>query len=175
VRNAIFTAKLNHGRRSRHAQSRFLRSGLVVNTRVDDAAVVSTLVAGDAIFLLQDQQPELRKAARNFQRNRKADYASSDDDCVVAGFGHSGFGQVSHTSIARNRAVVNSSREITDHRSQIRPETHGLRMQIVGNDTGNPRLSSRQDDERDGGAVADRTGDASDRYRVSRRLKSGHK
>src|ERR1700723_3549511 len=80
VRNAMLTEKLPHGRRSRHAQSRFLRSGLVVNPGVDDAAVVSALVAGDAIFLLQDQEPELRKAECKFHRHIEGEQDSSHAD-----------------------------------------------------------------------------------------------
>src|ERR1700722_12447914 len=115
VWNCVLTAELDHGRRPGNAQLRLLRSGFVVHAGVYDAAVVSALVACDAVFLLQQQKPEPRKSARNLQRDREADDASSDDDCVVAGFGHSGFGQVSHTSIARNGAVVNSSARSTDH------------------------------------------------------------
>ena len=40
-------------------------------------------------------------------------------------------------------------------------------------DTGNMKLSSRQDDEGDRGVVGERTGDTIDGYLISWRLKSG--
>jgi hypothetical protein len=60
--------------------------------------------------------------ARDLERDREADYASSDDNCVVAGFRHSGFG---HRSRRNYVAAVDSSRAMTNHR---------LRMQITDAD-----------------------------------------
>src|SRR6202522_78204 len=52
MRNAVLAAKFHHGRGSGHAQPRLQRSRLVVDPGVDDTAVVSALVAGDAVFFL---------------------------------------------------------------------------------------------------------------------------
>ena len=51
VGDGVFAAELDHGRGARHAEAGFQRAGLVVDAGVDDAAVVSALVAGDAVSL----------------------------------------------------------------------------------------------------------------------------
>ena len=57
VRDAVFAAELDHGCGAGNAEARLKRSGLVVNARVDDAAVVAALVAGHGLFLFEKQKP----------------------------------------------------------------------------------------------------------------------
>ncbi len=55
---------------------------------MDDAAVVSALMAGDTIFFLQQQEAETRETSRDFERNGEADDATADDDYVRARISH---------------------------------------------------------------------------------------
>jgi hypothetical protein len=55
VRNSVLTAELNHGRRPADAQPSLQGARLVVNAGVDDTAIVSALVAGNAVFLFKKQ------------------------------------------------------------------------------------------------------------------------
>ena len=89
VRDVVLAAELDHGGGAGDAESRLQRTGLVVEAGVDDAAVVSALVAGDAVFFLQNQKPQMGKAARDFERDGEADHTAADDDYVVTGIDHS--------------------------------------------------------------------------------------
>jgi hypothetical protein len=55
---------------------------------VNDSAVVSALVASDAIFFLEQQETQARETSRDFERHAKTDGSSTDDDDAVAGIGH---------------------------------------------------------------------------------------
>ena len=88
VRNSVLAAELDHGRRSTDAQLGFHRPWLVVDAGMNHAAVVSALVAGNAVFLLQNQEPTTWKAARDFERNPESDHTTADDDYVVARIAH---------------------------------------------------------------------------------------
>jgi len=89
VRDAVLAAELDHGRGSGNTEARLQRARLVVDARVDKAAVVAALVAGNAVFFLQDQKPQAWEAACDFESNGKAYDAAADDDYVVARVGHS--------------------------------------------------------------------------------------
>ena len=52
----MLEAELDHRRGSTDAKTRLQRARLVVDAGVNDAAVVSALVARDAVFFLQEQQ-----------------------------------------------------------------------------------------------------------------------
>jgi hypothetical protein len=56
------------------------RTGLVVDAGMNHPAVVSALVAGNALFFLEKQQTEMRKAARDFERDPEPHSATADDD-----------------------------------------------------------------------------------------------
>ena len=65
---------------SLHAQSRFERAWGVVDPRVDDAAVMSRLVCGDPILLLEDEDAEAVVAQQRLAGDRKPENARADDD-----------------------------------------------------------------------------------------------
>src|ERR1700688_2508161 len=88
VWNAVLAAEVNHGRGSGDAEAGLQGSGLVIDAGVNDAAVVSALVASDTVFFLEEQEPQVGKTARDFERDAKADGATADDDHVVARVGH---------------------------------------------------------------------------------------
>ena len=82
----MFAAKCHHGGRTLNTKLRLQRSGLVINAGVNDAAVVSTLVPGDGVFLLDQQQAEIWHGARGVHRGREThDSAANDNDveCLI--------------------------------------------------------------------------------------------
>src|ERR1051326_3203002 len=84
----MLAAELHHRGGSDNTQPRLQRSGLVVDTRMDYAAVVPALVLRDATFFFQHQQALAREAAGDLQRYTEANDAATDDDHVVARIGH---------------------------------------------------------------------------------------
>jgi len=84
MRNPVFPAKLHHRRSARDAQLRFQRPRFVVNTGVNDAAVVAALMPADAIFFLHQQQAKPRKAPRDLESDGEPDNASTDDEDIAA-------------------------------------------------------------------------------------------
>src|SRR5208282_4004371 len=89
VWNSMFPAELNHCGGARDAQPGFQGSGLVIHSGVNDATIVPALMAGNAVFLFQKQQPMARKPPLNLQPHSKADHAAADDDYVVPRVRHS--------------------------------------------------------------------------------------
>ena len=85
----MLAAELNHRSGSGNAEASLQGSGLVIDAGVNHAAVVAALVTGNAIFLFENQHTETGKASRNLKCNAEPDYASSDDDHVMARIGHS--------------------------------------------------------------------------------------
>jgi hypothetical protein len=88
VRNSMLATKLDHGRGSGDAKARLHGTRLVVDARVNDTAVVSALMAGNAVFFLDQQEAKVRKAPRDFERDSEPYYATANDDYVVPGIGH---------------------------------------------------------------------------------------
>lgn len=88
VRDAVFPAKLHHGRRAADAQLRLQRPRFVVNAGMNDSAVVPALMPADTTFLFEQQQPKPGKSPRDLKPHSKADNPSADDDDFVAGFDH---------------------------------------------------------------------------------------
>ncbi len=70
--------------RALDAQPRLERSGRVVDAAVHDAARAPGLVAGDAVLLLDEREPEARAARLQLPRDREPEDPASDDDRVVA-------------------------------------------------------------------------------------------
>src|SRR5579862_2982164 len=95
--NAVLPAEFHHRRGSRHAQSCFQRTWLVINAGVNDTAVVPTLMAGHTIFLFKHQQALLRKTPRNFQRDDQSHDTAANHYDVVARICH----PVSDASVLR--------------------------------------------------------------------------
>ena len=60
VRQVVVAAKFHHGGGALDAKLCFQRSRLVVNAGVNHAAVVSALVAGNTVLLLDQQQAQVR-------------------------------------------------------------------------------------------------------------------
>ena len=84
----MLAAELNHGRGAHDAEASLHRARLVIDAGVNHAAVVSALVAGNAVFLFQHQQLEMRQAARDFEGDAESDNSTADDDQVVARIDH---------------------------------------------------------------------------------------
>jgi hypothetical protein len=57
---------------------------------MDDAAVVSALMTGDAAFFFEDEKALAREAARDFQRNTQSHDASPDNEHIIMRIGHAG-------------------------------------------------------------------------------------
>jgi hypothetical protein len=55
---------------------------------VYDAAVVPALMTGDAVLFLDQQETQMRRTPRDFERDCQAHDATADDDYVVPGIGH---------------------------------------------------------------------------------------
>src|SRR5579871_4274349 len=90
VRNSVFAAEFDHGCRAAHAKASLHRTWLVVHAGVDHTAIVSALMAGDALLFLDDKQAPSWKTARDFESDAESDDATPDDDHVVARVGHAG-------------------------------------------------------------------------------------
>ena len=79
VGQVMLTAKFHHRRCSLDAEPRLQGSGLVVNTGVNDSAVVSALVTGNGFFLLDQEQFQLWQGAGGVHRGRETYDTSADD------------------------------------------------------------------------------------------------
>ena len=66
-RNSLLPAKALHGSRAGHAVARLQRTGFVIETGVNDPAVVPGLMGRDVIFLLHDENAHSRKPPRRFK------------------------------------------------------------------------------------------------------------
>jgi len=88
VGDVVFAAELYHGRGTGYAEAGFQRAGLVIDAGVDDAAVVSALVAGDAVFFFENEETEMGEAAGDLEGDGEAYRAATDDDYVVTKIGH---------------------------------------------------------------------------------------
>ena len=95
VGNSMLRAELHHLRGARDTEAGLERTGFVVNAGVNDSAVVSTLVAGNTIFLFKHQQALMREAAGYFKRDSQTDGPTSDDNYVVSRVDHAGGTRVS--------------------------------------------------------------------------------
>ena len=60
-----------------------MRSGLVINARVNDAAVMTALMLAHALFFFQQQQAKMGEALCDLERDGEADNASTNDDDVA--------------------------------------------------------------------------------------------
>lgn len=89
--NVVLAAELHHGRRSGDTEAGLERTRFVVNAGMNDSAVVAALVAGDAIFFLQQEKTQAGKSPRDFESDGEADHASANDYHVIAGISHSGW------------------------------------------------------------------------------------
>ena len=81
-------AEFDHGAGAVYTQFGLERSGFVINTGMNYAAVVAALMLSYAIFFFQQQQAKSRKSLADFERDGEADNAAADDRDVVAGISH---------------------------------------------------------------------------------------
>src|SRR5215469_15837584 len=88
MRNSMLATELHHRGCTANAQARLQRTGLIVDTGVDDSAVVSALVPSNPFFLFDDEKLLMRKPARDLERHAEADDPASDHNNVVTGVGH---------------------------------------------------------------------------------------
>src|SRR5581483_1124103 len=80
VDDTVLLTKIDHRFRALHAEARLQRSGRVVNAGVNNAAIVSALVACDSRLFLDHEQPEFGKRLREVHRGGEADDAPANDD-----------------------------------------------------------------------------------------------
>ena len=84
----VFAAELHHGGRSLDAKFRLQGSRLVVDARVNDAAIVPALVASHAVFFFDEQQPQMGKQPGAMHRGRETHDTSADNHDVESLIGH---------------------------------------------------------------------------------------
>jgi hypothetical protein len=85
--DAVLLAEGNHFLNAGHRQPGFERTRLVVQSGVENAAVVAGLVAGDVVFLFKDNDLRGRNPPGQFQGRGQADYsAANNDDPLCAHF-----------------------------------------------------------------------------------------
>ncbi len=80
VRHTMLLAECHHLADSGYRQPRFSRAGLVIETAVQDAAVVAGLVPPDSGLLFEQSDARAGKALSETVRGRQADDAAADDD-----------------------------------------------------------------------------------------------
>ena len=68
--NAVFPAKLDHRSRTGNTVLGLERAWFVIETGVNDAAIVTRLVAGNARFFVEYRNASLGHPARCLQRSR---------------------------------------------------------------------------------------------------------
>lgn len=61
VRNPMFLAERDHGARSFNAELRFERSRLVIDSRMNNSAVMTALVPSNAWLFLDQKHAQIRK------------------------------------------------------------------------------------------------------------------
>ena len=76
--DAVRLAELHHAADALDAKPRLVGAGLVVDPRVDDAAVVPRLMSGDARLFFNDGEREPRKSPRECQGGRQPYNSSSN-------------------------------------------------------------------------------------------------
>jgi hypothetical protein len=113
VGDSVLRAEALHRGASRYTVTRLERSGAVVETGVDDAAVVSGLVGGDAVFFFDNYEALAGEAARVFKRSRKTDDSCADDEEVGLAISHSGSasGTPDYTNVTGARTVIAGTSE----------------------------------------------------------------
>src|SRR5436309_2343845 len=84
VRDAVLTAELRHLANSFHCQPRLKRAGLVIQTAVEDAAVVRALVQPDRRFLFQNGDGPPGMPANEFKRGCKTNQPAANDQQLPA-------------------------------------------------------------------------------------------
>ena len=103
--NAVLLAEGFHGRRAGHAIARLQRACLVVQAGVDHAAVVSGLMGGDVVFLLDHEDAQFRKAAGDLERRRQSHNASANNQEVSFAISHEIRGLEANTRLYGQRAT----------------------------------------------------------------------
>jgi len=83
-RNSVLATEGLHRGRALHAQFGLQRTGLVIDSGMNDAAVVSTLMAGHPVFFLDQQKAKLGEGAAKLQGGRKSYNSASDNHNVKA-------------------------------------------------------------------------------------------
>ena len=68
VRHIVLAAKSHHRRRTGHAKLCFQRARPIINSRMDDPAVVSALMAGHGLFFFEDRYAQARIKAGKAHR-----------------------------------------------------------------------------------------------------------
>ena len=87
-RDSLLLTEAFHGRGPGHAIPRFQRAGFVVETGVDDSAVVPRLMSSNVIFFIYDQKAHCREPSRSFQSRRQSNNACANYQEIRFTVGH---------------------------------------------------------------------------------------
>jgi hypothetical protein len=85
----MFGAKLLHRQFAVATIPRFARSGLVVNSRMQNTGIMARLMFGKAFFLFQNQDGSPRKPLRESVRRRQSDNAAANNNHIKLLHGNS--------------------------------------------------------------------------------------
>tara|TARA_A100001037_G_scaffold114756_1_gene104551 strand:- start:829 stop:1224 length:396 start_codon:yes stop_codon:yes gene_type:complete len=86
VGDPVFTAEFDHPVATIYRQFGLQRSGDVVQTGMDDAAIAPSLVGGNLVLLLEDDDRDARQPCLEGVSRREAeDAAPHDDDVSMVG------------------------------------------------------------------------------------------
>ena len=104
----MFLAKPLHRSAAGDAVARLQRASAIVNSGVDDTAVVSGLVSGDTVFFFDDQQTFAGKAPGVFESGGKPDNACADDEEICLAISHERLpgGKLDYTEGANRQVVI---------------------------------------------------------------------
>ena len=118
VPQLVLTAKFHHCCCAFDAKLRLQGAGFVVNARVNDAAVMTALVMGNAGLFLHQQQSKLRQEAGGVHRGRETYDSSPDNNNVKMLVGHNPRRQLLHVKFFYTLLTLLS--EVTQERRSCR-------------------------------------------------------
>ena len=75
----MLAAELHHRGRTRYAVFGLQRARLVINSRMDDATVVSGLMTSDRGFFFENCDTTIAKSVHGLERSGQPDNATADD------------------------------------------------------------------------------------------------
>ena len=78
----MLPAKLDHSRCAGDTVLRLQRSGFVVNAGVNNAAVMTGLMARNLVFFFDNRKTNARLPANGLKRGRQSDNSTADDDQI---------------------------------------------------------------------------------------------
>jgi len=90
VRYSVLRTETLHGGATSYTIAGFQRAGAVINSGVDNTAVMARLMGGDAVLFFHNEQAFTRKAAGEFEGCCQPNDAGADDEEICVAFSHEG-------------------------------------------------------------------------------------